>query len=96
MFLPTLKNSRAGNCVWVSDATGRIRFFEDDNEDDYDPIEDEDDYRRNREGEPKFAFLGQVELKDSGLKVELIDVIFGEDRRRAEEDLAAVDNLEFA
>jgi hypothetical protein len=63
------------------------------------PIDDEDenDFPENRKGEQEFAFLtkGSVQEKPS-LKVELIDVIFGEDRRRAKEDLAAVDDLEFA
>ena len=51
----------------------------------------------NRKGEQEFAFLTESPvLEKPSLKVELIDVIFGEDRRRAKEDLAAVDDLEFA
>lgn len=49
-------------------------------------------------GEQEFAFLlgGLAKCAKPGLKVELIDVILGEDSRRAEEDLAAVNDLELA
>jgi hypothetical protein len=65
------------------------------------PFEDEDEYDKSWEkqkGEREFAFLaeGLAECGGPGLKVELIDVVFGENSWRAEENLAAVYDLELA
>jgi hypothetical protein len=63
--------------------------------------------KRNRKGEHTFAFLaggpwpekgsrGRDPSYKRGLKVELVDVSLGENSRRAEQDLATVNHLEFA
>jgi len=41
-------------------------------------------------------FLGKLFKKAERLKVIFVDIVFGKDMRRTEEDLAAVDDLELA